>query len=68
MAPAPCPRIVANALPPTPQCISSTNIQFRMMQTITLTTFVRSANFGAPAVRMKLFIPIPIERKKNPKH
>ena len=67
-APAPWPKIVATALPATPQFITKTNNQFRIIQTMTLTTFVINAIFGAPADLMKLFIPIPIDKKIKPKH
>lgn len=68
IAPAPCPKIVARPLPITPILNLRTNNQLSAMQTITLTTLVRRANLGAPAVRIKLFIPIPTDKKINPKH
>ena len=68
MAPAPCPKIVARPLPITPILNSITNNQFSAIQTTTLTALVRRAYLGAPAVRIKLFMPIPIDRKIKPKH
>lgn len=65
-APPPWPNIVARPLPATPQPNSKTKIQLRTIQIITLTTLVNSANLGAPAVLMKLFIPMPTASKKNP--
>ncbi len=67
-APAPWPKIVATALPAMPQFNTKTNSQFSAIQTITLTTLVINAILGAPADLIKLFIPIPIDRKIKPKH
>lgn len=66
IAAAPCPSIVAKALPATPQPRLRTKIQFSATHTTTLTALVSKANFGLPAVRIKLFIPMPIDKNKNP--
>ena len=62
------PGIAATALPAMPQPKTKTNSQLSAIHTITLTTFVINAILGAPADLMKLFIPIPIDRKIKPKH
>ncbi len=63
----PWPSTVAKALPTTPQPSTITNRKFSTTHATVPMTMVSSARFGAPAVRMKLFTPMPMIWKITPR-
>ncbi len=60
------PHSVAKALPATPRPMTSTNSALNAVQATAPMIMVPSARFGAPAVRMKLFTPMPMHWKMKP--
>ena len=61
------PHTVASALPTTPMPMISTNSALNTVHATAPMIMVPSARFGAPAVRMKLFTPMPIHWKMKPR-
>ena len=62
-----CYLTVASALPATPMPITSTNSALNAVHATAPMIMVPSARFGAPAVRMKLFTPMPMHWKMKPR-
>ena len=60
------PQMVASALPTTPRPMTKTNSALNRVQATAPITMVPRARFGAPAVRMKLFTPMPMHWNMNP--
>ena len=60
------PHTVASALPCTPQPSTMTNRKLKMVHDTAPMIMVPSARFGAPAVRMKLFTPMPMHWNTKP--
>ena len=61
------PHTVASALPCTPHPSTMTNRKLNTVHDTAPMIMVPSARFGAPAVRMKLFTPMPMHWKMKPK-
>ena len=60
------PHTVASALPATPMPMTNTNSALNAVHATAPMIMVPSARFGAPAVRMKLFTPMPMHWKMKP--
>ena len=60
------PQMVASALPCTPHPNTMTNRKLNNVHETAPTIIVDRARFGAPAVRMKLFTPIPMHWNMKP--
>ena len=60
------PHTVASALPCTPQPSTMTNRKLNTVHDTAPMIMVPSARFGAPAVRMKLFTPMPMHWNTKP--
>ena len=63
----PWPSTVASALPTTPMPMTSTNSALSTVHATAPMIMVASARLGAPAVRMKLFTPMPMHWKMKPR-
>ena len=61
------PHTVASALPTTPMPMTSTNSALSTVHATAPMIMVASARLGAPAVRMKLFTPMPMHWKMKPR-